>query len=119
MHAPSLEVRAFNQLEGRVTALESLPFQVAACRGDFWTAQAECDQLRSQVRALEERVRVLEDLDQESLARLQREPVAGDSALGCLCSRVLHLQRCFQHLVLAVTRAFPRPAGFWQSLEED
>ena len=75
--------------------------------------------LRLRLAALEDRVARLEEQDREAHLRLQRRFQPSDCAIGCLTSRVLHLGSCFQHLVAAIQRAFPRPPGFWQSLAED
>ena len=75
--------------------------------------------LRVRLGALEDRVATLEDQDREAHRRLQRRFQPSDCAVGCLTTRVLHLGACFQYLVVAIQRAFPRPPGFWQSLAED
>ena len=75
--------------------------------------------LRIRLGALEDRVARLEDQDREAHLRLQRRFQPSDCAIGCLTTRVIHLGSCFQYLVVAIQRAFPRPPGFWQSLAED
>ena len=75
--------------------------------------------LRIRLSSLEDRVARLEAQDREAHIRLQRRVQPSDCAIGCLTTRVIHLGACFQHLVVAIQRAFPRPPGFWQSLEEN
>ena len=75
--------------------------------------------LRLRLAALEDRVARLEEQDREAHLRLQRRFQPSDCAIGCLTSRVIHLGSCFQYLVAAIQRAFPRPPGVWQSLAED
>ena len=101
------------------TQISDLSEVFARFQGRVSSLREENRLLRLRLATLEDRVARLEEQDREAHLRLQRRFQPNDCAIGCLTSRVIHLGSCFQYLVAAIQRAFPRSPGFWQSLAED
>jgi len=115
LSSQSTDSQSLEDIQVQIADLSAL---LVRYRGQAHQLQEDNRILRIRLSVLEDRVSVLESQDHSELRRLQRRVLPGDYALGCLTTRVLHLGSCFQHLVAALQRAFPRSPGFWQSLEE-